>query len=202
MQLIYQLGEEVDFSDAFNSHCFMRDGWGEIEDWGVWTIGKHAELTFRFARPGTVVMQAFVQAFLTATHSRIHVRVSAGRWKVARWAFRLNSEAACKPQWRQAFIRQINRGDTLKISFSIDAPTSPHVQGISSDQRTLGMGLRKLLFYSPNDPRVKLIDADASSLTGAFTQRLIIKRVLCEARLAICARTAPQATAGRAVPAR
>jgi hypothetical protein len=23
MQLIYQLGEEVDFSDAFNSHCFI-----------------------------------------------------------------------------------------------------------------------------------------------------------------------------------
>jgi hypothetical protein len=162
MQLIYQLGEEVDFSDAFNSHCFMRDGWGEIEDWGVWTIRNHAELTFKFARPGALVMRAFVQAFLTARHSRIDVRVSAGRWKVARWTFRLDSEAAGKPQWRQALIRQIDRGGTLKISFSIDAPTSPLAQGISSDQRTLGMGLRKLLFYSRNDSRVKLIDADAS----------------------------------------
>jgi hypothetical protein len=162
MQLIYQLGEEVDFSDAFNSHGFMRDGWGEIEDWGVWTIRNHAELTFRFARPRALVMRAFVQAFLTASHSRIDVRVSAGRWKVARWAFSLGSEAGGKPQWRQAFIRQINRGDTLNISFSIDAPTSPLAEGISSDQRTLGMGLRKLLFYSLNDSRAKLIDADSS----------------------------------------
>ena len=162
MQLIYQLGEEIDFSDAFNSHCFMRDGWGEIEDWGVWTIRHYAELTFSFARPGALVMRAFVQAFLTARHSRIDVRVSAGRRKVARWTFRLDSEAAGKPQWRQALIRQIDRGGTLKISFSIDAPTSPLAQGISSDQRTLGMGLRKLLFYSLNDSRVKLIDADSS----------------------------------------
>jgi hypothetical protein len=162
MQLIYQLGEEVDFSDAFNSHCFMRDGWGEIEDWGVWTIRNHAELPFSFARPRALILRAFVQAFLTARHSRIDVRVSAGRRKVARWTFSLGSEAGGKPQWRQAFIRQINRGDTLKISFSIDAPTSPHAQGISSDQRTLGMGLRKLLFYSLNDSRAKLIDADSS----------------------------------------
>ncbi len=82
---------------------------------------------------------------------------------MARWTFSLGSEAGGKPQWRQAFIRQINRGDTLKISFSIDAPTSPHAQGISSDQRTLGMGLRKLLFYSLNElSRAKLIDADSS----------------------------------------
>ena len=81
---------------------------------------------------------------------------------MARWTFKLDSEAAGKPQWRQALIRPVNRGGTLKISFSIDAPTSPLAQGISSDQRTLGMGLRKLLFYSLNDSRVKLIDADAS----------------------------------------
>ena len=155
MQLIYQLGEEIDFSDTFNSHCFLREGRGEIEDWGVWTISHYAELSFSFARPRAVILQAFVQAFLTATHSRIDVRVSAGRRKVARWAFGLNSEAAGKPQWRQAFIRQINRGDTLKISFSIDAPTSPLAQRISGDQRTLGMGLRKLVFYSLNDFRIK-----------------------------------------------
>jgi hypothetical protein len=67
-------------------------------------------------------------------------------------------------EWRQALIRQIDRGGTLKISFSIDAPTSPLAQGISSDQRTLGMGLRKLLFYSRNDSRVKLIDAETDAL--------------------------------------
>ena len=29
MQLIYQLGEEIDFSDTLNSHCFLREGWGK-----------------------------------------------------------------------------------------------------------------------------------------------------------------------------
>jgi hypothetical protein len=155
MQLIYQLGEEVDFSDAFNSHCFMGDGWGEIEDWGVWTISNRAELTFKFARPRPLILCALVQAFLTARHSRIDVRISAGRRRVARWPFRLDSQAAGNPQWRHALIRPINRDGTLNISFLIDTPTSPFAQGKSGDQRTLGMGLHKLLFYSTSDPRVK-----------------------------------------------
>jgi hypothetical protein len=152
MHLIYQLGKEVDFSDAFNSHCFMGDGWGEIEDWGVWTIGKHAALTFRFARPRAFVLRAFVQAFLTTTHRRMDVRVFAGRRKVARWTFSLDSKAAGNPQWREALIRPISRDGALNVTFSIDTPTSPFAEGISGDQRTLGMGLRKLLFCSRNDP--------------------------------------------------
>ena len=82
---------------------------------------------------------------------------------MARWTFRLDSEAAGKPQWRQALIRQIDRGSTLTISFSIDTPTSPVAEGISTDQRTLGMGLRKLLFRSLKlTLGSKLIDADSS----------------------------------------
>jgi hypothetical protein len=153
MQLIYQLDEEVDFSDVFNSHCFMRDGWGEIEDWGVWTIGTHAELSFRFARPRAFILRALVQAFLTTTHRRMDVRIFAERRKVARWTFSLDSEAAGSPQWREALIRPINRDGALNVTFSIDTPTSPFAQGISADQRTLGMGLRKLLFCSRNDPK-------------------------------------------------
>ena len=59
MQLIYQLGEEVDFSDAFNSHCFLRDGWGEIEDWGVWTTGRYAELYFQVCSAGGLNLAGF-----------------------------------------------------------------------------------------------------------------------------------------------
>jgi hypothetical protein len=81
------------------------------------------------------------------------VRIFAERRKVAQWAFSLDSEAADNPQWREALIRPINRNGALNITFSIDTPTSPFAQGISGDQRTLGMGLRKLLFCSRNDPK-------------------------------------------------
>jgi glycosyltransferase involved in cell wall biosynthesis len=148
MHLIYQVGEEIDFSDALGSHCFMREGWGEIEDWGVWTISPHAELAFKFAGPQVLILRALVQPFLTKTHRQIDVHVSAGQRKVARWAFSIDSEAGDRPQWREALIRGIKGGRTLNISFAIDAPMSPFAEGISDDRRTLGLGLRKMLFRS------------------------------------------------------
>jgi hypothetical protein len=92
-----------------------------------------------------------VQPFLTKTHRRIDVRVSAGPREVARWTFSLDSDAGDGQQWREALIRPINRGSTLDISFAIDAPTSPFAEGISGDQRILGLGLRKLIFRSFHD---------------------------------------------------
>ena len=86
------------------SRYFMREGWGETEDWGVWTIGRHAVLCIGFASPQAVVLRALVQPFLTKTHRRIEVRVSAGPRQVARWTFSLDSDAGDRPQWREALI--------------------------------------------------------------------------------------------------
>jgi hypothetical protein len=148
MQTNYQLGEEIDFNDTFASHCFTGAGWGEVEDWGVWTVGGRAELHFRFVSPRPAVLRALVQPFLTKTHPRIDVRVCAGPREVAQWIFSLDSEAGDRPQWREALVRPIKGTNTLDISFTIDAPTSPFAEGISGDQRMLGLGLRKLLFRS------------------------------------------------------
>ena len=87
MEPVCHLGEEINFGDIFNSRYFMREGWGETEDWGVWTIGRHAVLCIGFASPQAVVLRALVQPFLTKTHRRIEVRVSAGPREVARWTF-------------------------------------------------------------------------------------------------------------------
>jgi len=148
MQTNYQLGEEIDFNDTFASKCFTGEGWGEVEDWGVWTVGGRAELHFRFVSPRPAVLRALVQPFLTKTHPRIDVRVCAGPREVAQWIFSLDSEAGDRPQWREALVRPIKGTNTLDISFTIDAPTSPFAEGISGDQRMLGLGLRKLLFRS------------------------------------------------------
>ena len=148
MQTNYQLGEEIDFSDAFDSHCFTGAGWGEVENWGVWTVRRRADLHFGFVSSRPTVLRALVQPFLTKTHPRIDVRVCVGPREVAQWTFSLDGEAGGKPQWREALIRPIEGTNTLDISFAIDAPTSPFAEGISGDQRMLGLGLRKLIFRS------------------------------------------------------
>jgi hypothetical protein len=150
MEPICDLNEEINFADAFDSRCFMGEGWGETEHWGVWTIGRNAGLCFGFTSPQSTVLRALVQPFLTKTQRRIEVGVSAGRRQVARWSFDLDSKAGDSPQWREALIRPVKGGGALNISLAIDAPTLPFAEGISDDRRTLGLGLRKLLFRSFN----------------------------------------------------
>jgi hypothetical protein len=65
MDPVLNIDEEIDFSDALASRCFMGEGWGETEDWGVWTIGRRAELCFTIESTQAVVLRALVQPFLT-----------------------------------------------------------------------------------------------------------------------------------------
>jgi hypothetical protein len=148
MEPICDLGDEIDFSNALESRCFIGVGWGETEDWGVWTIGRCAKLHFSFGSRQAVILRALVQPFLTPTHRRIDVRVSAARRKVARWTFSLDSPLGNSPQWREALIRRVDPDRPLDIFFAVDVPASPAAEGISSDGRTLGLGLRRLMFSS------------------------------------------------------
>jgi hypothetical protein len=142
----YLLGEEIDFSDLYDSRCFMRSGWSHTEPWGVWTDGPIAEMSFR---PDTesnrpLILRARVKPFLSGVHDRLSVQVAAGGQQVAEWTF---GRGAHKQTWYTAEIPPragAERGRPLDISFSIDAPRSPAELGLSDDLRLLGLGFLKL----------------------------------------------------------
>jgi hypothetical protein len=149
MELHYEIGEEIDFSDPADSRCFMRGGWGETEDWGVWTIGRQAELALRLEskldRP--LVLSALVQPFLTPTHRNLTVRISAARREIAQWTFDVDATGGAAPQWRQASLparSHSKHSGPLKLCFTVDTPASPLSLGLSADPRSLGLGLLKL----------------------------------------------------------
>lgn len=145
----YQIGEEIDFSDPLDSRCFMREGWGDTENWGVWTVWPLAKLTLRLGSETdqSLVLKAFVHPFLTQTHRHISICVSTAEREIAHWSFSFDASRAAEPRWCEASIPA--RGDkyrsrALEITFTIDSPTSPLAEGISKDARTLGLGLLKL----------------------------------------------------------
>ena len=147
MEPRYRIGEDVDFSDPSDSRCFMREGWGETERWGVWSVADRARLFFRLEEGRVLVLRALVQPFLTEEHRRIVVRVSVADQEVDRWTFSLDDPEADRPRWREASIqstRPDDPGTALDISFAIDAPSSPLAEGLSTDVRTLGIGLHKM----------------------------------------------------------
>jgi glycosyltransferase involved in cell wall biosynthesis len=153
MEPRYRIGDEIDFSDALDSRGFMRMGWGETESWGVWTIGRRAELALPLepdAGP-QLVLNVFASAFLGKRTTPARVRVSVAGRKIAEWVFDAAGSPPGQPRWLTAPLPASAcefPGRIVDISFEVDAPTSPLAEGISGDRRTLGLGLCKLLLTS------------------------------------------------------
>ncbi len=152
MEPRYRIGDEIDFSDPLDSRCFMRTGWGETEPWGVWTVGRHAELTLRLEQDaGTqLILNAFAFAFQGRRKTPVCARVSVAGRKIAEWVFDMAGSEAAQPRWLTALLpahASEHPGRIVDISFDVDA-TSPLAEGISDDRRMLGLGLCKLFLTS------------------------------------------------------
>ncbi len=147
MEPRYQIGDEIDFGNALDSRCFMRNGWGATEPWGVWTVERRAELELRIhAKPGDrLVLNALAHAFLGKQRDPVRVRVSAAGQQIAEWVFeagRLN-----QPRWLTASLPSQTKESSdgiLRVTLEIDMPRSPLSERMSADPRTLGLGLSRL----------------------------------------------------------
>jgi hypothetical protein len=155
MEPRYQIGDEIDFSSALDSRYYMRGEWGDAEDWGVWTVGRHAGLSLKFeaGQPEPRMLRALVMPFLTESHRRVSVRVSIMGQQIAKWAFDISGPVGAGWHWCEAAIPSHNSEEhsgQLDISFDVDSPMSPATLGLSSDQRTLGLGFQKLSLTTIN----------------------------------------------------
>jgi glycosyltransferase involved in cell wall biosynthesis len=143
----YHVGDDIDFGDVADSRCFMRDGWGLPEDWGVWTVAHRARLSLHVTETRDLVLRALVQPLLTALYPKLVVSVFAAQREVARWIFDAATPDAGSRHWREAHIHGDDirsAGAVLDITFAIDAPRSPLSEGLADDARTLGLALYRL----------------------------------------------------------
>jgi hypothetical protein len=148
MEPRYQIGDEIDFSELLDSRGFMGEGWGETEHWGVWTVFRRAELALQVeAKPGErLVLNAFALAFLGRTKERVCVRVCVADRQIAEWVSDAKDPQAGQFRWMTAVLPRHagERDGRIDISFIVEAPMSPHAEGMSDDRRTLGLALGKL----------------------------------------------------------
>jgi hypothetical protein len=151
MRLRYVSGEDIDFSSALDSRYFMRAGWGDTETWGVRTVEKSALLTiFPASVPEAgLVVNALVVPFFTKGKSRLTVDVSVNGAKIAQWEFNRRERHFGLGTWRQAKIPRhlcggLDEPKELLIAFTVSEVASPRSLSLSSDSRTLGLGLRKM----------------------------------------------------------
>jgi glycosyltransferase involved in cell wall biosynthesis len=149
MEPRYRIGDEIDFSSALDSRAFMRTGWGDNEPWGVWTVDRYAGLELPVdAKAGDrLVLNVLASAFLGKRREPVRVRVSVAGQQIAEWIFDAARFQRNRPRWLTAPLPpdvSETPGGVLNISFEVDAPKSPLSEGLSTDPRTLGLGLSKL----------------------------------------------------------
>ena len=129
-------------SDLFVS----QPGWGAAEPWGVWTVGRRAELRSILIPPSAAnsdfILSADVRAFVAGDGKEQAVALSVNGQKIANWTF-------STADWRRTVTTRIPssvlRGHPeVSISFSVASPVSPASLGLSADSRLLGIGLEQL----------------------------------------------------------
>jgi arabinofuranosyltransferase len=129
-------------SDAPTS--WLLDGWGDPEPWGTWTLGPVARLVpdIHTLPDSGLTLTILARPFVTPAHPAVEVSVEVNGTPVGHLGFALG-----QPDGPQAVFMPravLERRMPPEIRLTIADPVSPLALGISSDDRLLGLGLRRL----------------------------------------------------------
>ncbi len=116
-------------------------GWGAVEQWGTWSVGKHAHL--RLATPPAAKrpldFDLFFRTFVHDKHPQIQIEIWANGDKITR----LNLNDA-RPKLYRLTLPAVGANGAIDLEFRIANPCSPLQLGASTDARLLGIGLEWL----------------------------------------------------------
>jgi hypothetical protein len=151
---------------------YLGQGWADAEeDMGVWSDGDRAELNFSI-KPAKkrLFFYAQVKPFLTRSHSRIEVSLTANGVSVAMWPFDSAQLRGRKWLWCQAEIPEdIAATGDIRLVLDINSPASPLELGLSTDPRKLGIALHQFSLQAEElDSRLAAVEPPEK-----FSRRLV-----------------------------
>ena len=135
------LGKVIDFANR-NTQCFLRSGWGQNENWGVWSLAKDIQLVLLMPseRPKTLTLD--MRAFINEKHKAQTINVSMNGVFQRQFVLKqfdnnriqlMIPASAYGQQW-------------LEIGFALPQAVSPKELSMGEDTRQLGIGLKNALF--------------------------------------------------------
>jgi hypothetical protein len=140
--LRYVPGTSLEFNQAVKFES--RLGWAEPEDWGAWTDGNDASLTFDLP-PTTddLMIDVDAIAFTPPKNPRVEAEILANGHKVALWIFQAGEpEAGRTARIPSSLLEPDGR---LLLTFHVLNPVSPALLGLGGDRRELGIGIRRMI---------------------------------------------------------
>lgn len=135
---------EIVFSRHGNGFAFLGFGWGDLESWGVWTLGRRAEIVLPLERPAfrrmrvNIVGHTFVNSrFPTAAGSIVLNGKRVAKFSATNRRPNIDIQLKVGPECVV--------GGEIRLEFEIDSPRRPADFGLSSDMRQLGLGLKQIV---------------------------------------------------------
>lgn len=123
-----------------NNRDFLLNGWGEIEEFGVWSIQEYAELGFKLEgeKNGKYSVILHGRAYLPQERKSTEIKLFVNDKFISNFIF-------TKPQAKIFIPIQAQDGiQNIRIKLQVIDPISPKSEGMSLDQRRLGFGLESI----------------------------------------------------------
>ncbi len=125
----------LQFCRGGNGLLFLAHGWSEPEPWGVWSLGRTAEVIIPIVkrpRAASLRIRGRTLAHAARPPARVWLSINGVR------ALGIEGVVALDVD-RHAFAR-----GELVVGFEIESPRSPAQDGISGDTRRIGFGLEEI----------------------------------------------------------
>ena len=135
------IGKVIAFNSP-NTQCFLKQGWGGNENWGVWSVRNEAKLRLRMppGKPQSLVLD--LRAFIGPQQTN-----QVLEWQIDGGAIQKNVLTQFERNLIKIPIPPSAYGkDWIDVSFKIPNAISPKALGQGADDRLLGIGLKQAVF--------------------------------------------------------
>jgi len=135
---------DYSFAESGSSSTWLLDGWGDPEPWGTWTVGPVARLVpdIHTLPDHGLVLTVMATPFVTPAHPSVEASLQVNDVAVGHLIFALG----LPDRPHSVFVPRaaLERNMPPEIRLVITDPASPLTLGMSSDERLLGLGLRRM----------------------------------------------------------
>jgi glycosyltransferase involved in cell wall biosynthesis len=137
----------LDFSSSGNTALLLGLGWSGIENWGVWSVGPHSQVTLPLVGKFRGSLRFAIHGQIFHPPRSLRVRIEDGATVLFEHEVWVTAGDVALESLPIA-VSLTDSSKKLRIVFTIDHCSSPAEMGLSDDIRKLGFGLHRIDIFA------------------------------------------------------
>jgi hypothetical protein len=142
-------GKQLRVKDLVASGVELRNGWSQLEPWGVWSDGSQADIVLRVGQGELFNAELLTHAYIPPRRKTLEAKFRCNGL--------LTQRVLYLPEQLQTIripCRKRAEDDYIVIGVDVVDPTSPLAEGRGKDSRLLGVGLHSVKIDRTNKKRI------------------------------------------------